>query len=169
MHWSPIERQAHPHGSHPWASAEMPSTNRLAFIRHYLLATVKTISAYVMSTVGFTGCAFNGQCGVAQRIVRASLTSARPCHLAFLYCHFKLSLIFKRSLIGRYRGPFPLCSPKERLHKSLLRRWPALRFILAAAFHRVSQPSKWIPSRFVDVDFWPCFFTYFFTVYAVIH
>jgi len=147
----------------------MPSTNRLAFIRHYLLATVKTISAYVMSTVGFTGCAFNGQCGVAQRIVRASLTSARPCHLAFLYCHFKLSLIYKRSFMGRYRGPFPLCSPKERLHKCILRRWPALRFILAAGFHRVFQPSKRIPSRFIDVGFWLCFFIYSFTVYAVIH
>ena len=74
--------------------------NKLAFIGHYLLATVKTVGAYVMTPVSFTGCAFNGQSWTAQRIVRPSLSSTRPCHLAFLYRHFKLSLLYKRSFVG---------------------------------------------------------------------
>lgn len=89
-----------------------------------------------------------------------------PC---FFVLPFQIVLNLQAFIHGSLRGPFPLCSPKGRLHKCILRRWPALRFILAAALHRVFQPSKRIPSRFIDVGFWLCFFIYSFTVYAVIH
>ena len=96
------------------------SGSRLAFIGHYLLATVKAVGTYVMTSVRFTGCAFNRQRWIAQRVVRASLPSARSCHLTFLYCHFKSSFIYKivkRSFAGRYYDPFVSGCPRRALHK----------------------------------------------------
>ena len=90
------------------------SGSRLAFIGHYLLATVKAVGAYVMTSVRFTGCAFNRQRWIAQRIVRASLPSARSCHLTFFVLPFQIVLylqdrqtFIRRSLLR----PFSLLLP----------------------------------------------------------
>ena len=72
-------------------------------MRHFL-AAVEAVCRYMMATMGFTRHRVKRKSGRCQRIVRASLASARAGYFAFLDCHvasiIDKSLQFELTVVG---------------------------------------------------------------------
>ena len=114
---------------------------QVSFIGHYLLATVKAVGAYVMTSVRFTGCAFNRQRWIAQRVVSAAALGeiVSPYFvLPFQIVHHK---IVKRQHSPSLLRPLFQAALAEPC-TSLFVIDERVRFILSVVVHAFFKPAK---------------------------